>query len=384
MNSALLKVTQARSGLLLDNPFFGALSIKLKLQEDETAETMWTDGETIGYNPDFVNMLKTYELKTVFAHEVLHVALNHNTRRGNRDGKQWNKACDYAVNAMLKDSGFEIPAGGLYRPDFKGKTAEQIFTALGDDKGNNGQSKPEQGKEQGGKGKSKAELLAGAGEVRDFKGTEQGKTQQEQKQQIDTTQAANLAEKAGDLAGSLKEFVKALNEPKVDWKEVLNRFVTQQVKNDYSFKRINARYLSTGFCLPTLYNNQLAPILLAVDTSGSINDSDKKQFATEIEDIILTYNVTVEVVYCDTKIRTVETFTTDDLPLAMNYKGGGGTKFSPVMDYIEKMEEAPCCLIYLTDLECNDFGAEKVETLWIQTRGNIRKDVPFGEVVLLK
>ena len=74
------------------------------------------------------------------------------------------------------------------------------------------------------------------------------------------------------------------------------------------------------------------------------------------------------------------------MPLQLNFMGGGGTKFYPVMNYIEEMEEKPVCCIYLTDLECyqKDFGTEQVETLWIQTRGNTRKPVPFGEVVLLK
>ena len=398
--NAMETMIKARAGLLMDNPFFGSLAIRLNLIEDETAETMWTDGESIGFSPEFVEMLHIAEVKGVIAHEVLHVALNHTTRRGERDHKEWNQACDYAVNAMLKAANIDIPKGGLFDARFKDETAEKIHAELfgkkkEEDNGNSNSNKTgqnQQQQQQGGssphqKDGTKQEKLSGAGEVRDFKdgkATEAEKEQKEQESKIQQTQAANMAEKAGSLQGSIKEHVTAINEPKVDWKEVLNRFITQQVKNDYSFKRINTRYLGMGVMLPSLYNTTLAPVLLAVDTSGSITNADKRQFATEIEEIVSLYNVEVQVVYCDTAIRGTESFTIDNLPIKLETKGGGGTKFSPVMSYVEKMEEEPCCIIYLTDLECDDFGKEpNQEVLWIQTRGRIRRKVPFGEVVIM-
>lgn len=387
---AMQTMIKARSSLLMDNPFFGVLSLRLKLEEDGTAETMWTDGESIGFNPIWVNELKLHEVKGVVAHEVLHVALNHTTRRGNRDNKEWNIACDYAVNALLKESNFEIPQGGLFDAKFKEMSAEAIHKTLFGDK------QEDSGKQEGGKDKGQQQgqqqtsakgKLGNAGEVRDFKGgkaTEAEKAEKEQQTQIEQIQSANLAEKAGNLPGGVKEHVTALNEPKVDWKEALNRFITQQVKNDYTFKRINTRYAGSGIMLPSLYNNTLAPVLLAVDTSGSITKADKKQFATEIEEIINQFNVQVDVVYCDIKIRGEQSFNSDNLPVTLDAQGGGGTKFSPVMNSIPTREVDPCCVIYLTDLLCDDFGKEPdCEVLWIQTRGRIRKNVPFGEVVIM-
>jgi len=52
---AKTKLTRARATLILDQPFFGALALRLHLVEDENTKTMSVDGKTIRYNPDFVN-----------------------------------------------------------------------------------------------------------------------------------------------------------------------------------------------------------------------------------------------------------------------------------------------------------------------------------------
>lgn len=85
---ALDKIRKARAALILDQPFFGSLALRLQLQEDPAAETMWTDGRAIGYNPAFVDTLTFPQVKGVLAHEVLHIANCHHTRRGNRDARR--------------------------------------------------------------------------------------------------------------------------------------------------------------------------------------------------------------------------------------------------------------------------------------------------------
>jgi hypothetical protein len=51
---ALQKLTAARIDLVCDQPFFGSLALSLKLVEDTTCETAWTDGRSLGYNPAFI------------------------------------------------------------------------------------------------------------------------------------------------------------------------------------------------------------------------------------------------------------------------------------------------------------------------------------------
>ena len=78
------RLVRARTQLLLNHPFFGSLAVRLKLLPGDLP-TMATDGRGIVYNPQFVQQLKPAELEGVLAHEVMHCALAHHCRRGNRN-----------------------------------------------------------------------------------------------------------------------------------------------------------------------------------------------------------------------------------------------------------------------------------------------------------
>ena len=75
------KLTRARTQLILDQPFFGSLALRLRLVEDPTVDTAYTDGVVLGYNWGFITRLSLEETKWVVAHEVMHLACMHHTRR---------------------------------------------------------------------------------------------------------------------------------------------------------------------------------------------------------------------------------------------------------------------------------------------------------------
>src|SRR5215472_13976808 len=123
------KLTRARTQLLLNQPFFGTLCLRLKLMSGPVP-TMATDGLCIVYDPAFVNSLPPAELEAVLAHEVLHCALGHHCRRGQRDPRVWNEAADLAINPLLVANGFSLPAGALIEPAFDSLSAEEIYARL--------------------------------------------------------------------------------------------------------------------------------------------------------------------------------------------------------------------------------------------------------------
>src|SRR5262249_43058959 len=123
------KLTRARTQLVLNQPFFGTLCLRLKLVPG-SVPTMSTDGARILYNPSFVDELKPAELEGVLAHEVSHCALGHHCRRGSRDLKLWNIAADYAINPILLANGFTLPQDVLIDPAFSGLSAEEIYARL--------------------------------------------------------------------------------------------------------------------------------------------------------------------------------------------------------------------------------------------------------------
>src|ERR1700710_2793912 len=95
------RISKARTALILSEPFFGALALRLEVIEDHSCDTFWVDGVRLGYSPAFLAILNDFEVRGVLAHEVLHVANGHCWRVGDRDPALWNDACDFAINPIV-------------------------------------------------------------------------------------------------------------------------------------------------------------------------------------------------------------------------------------------------------------------------------------------
>src|SRR4051812_12461222 len=107
-NETERRLLRARVRLLLGQPFFGSLCLRLKLNPGDVP-TMATDGQQILYGAEFVEKLSPEEIEGTLAHEVMHCALGHHCRRGERDAVLWNQACDLAINPLLIANGFTLP-----------------------------------------------------------------------------------------------------------------------------------------------------------------------------------------------------------------------------------------------------------------------------------
>src|ERR1700733_2445237 len=128
--SGVVCIQKARTTLLLDHPFFGTLLFRLGAQARSSIATMATDGVSLYFNPQFVETLSAAEIAGTLAHEVMHPALQHHTRRGGRNPRRWNMACDYAINPMLVDAGLTLPKDVLLDHRFRGMSAERIYNLL--------------------------------------------------------------------------------------------------------------------------------------------------------------------------------------------------------------------------------------------------------------
>jgi predicted metal-dependent peptidase len=380
---ALDKMIKARAGLVLDMPFFGALSLRLTLKEDPTCKTAWVDGRTLGFNPKSIDSLTLTTTKGLVAHEVMHCAMGHQFRRGNRDPKKWNEAGDYAINGILEKSKVTLPEGRLFDPTFDGLSSEAIYPRLpepskqeGGDKKDKGDGSNEQGDDPG-----------QCGEVRDAVDKEGNKAspaeiaKQEAEWKIATSQAAQQAKAMGQMPVGLDRMVKEYIDAKVDWRETLRRFVNTAAKNDYRWNPPNRRHIHAGLYLPSLHSEELKPIAGAIDTSGSITNEALTQVAGEITSILEEYDTTFHAIYVDSKVQGIESFTRDNLPVKLHAIGGGGTSFKPPFKWVDDNNIEPSCMIYLTDME-GVFPTEEpaYPVLWINF-GNNDIVAPFGETV---
>jgi predicted metal-dependent peptidase len=142
-----VRIQKARTALLLDHPFFGSLLFRLGGLASNSIQTMATDGVSLFYNPAFVDTLNAAELAGVLAHEVMHPALQHHTRRGDRDRKRWNMACDYVINPLLLDAGLALPKDVLIEHRFLGMSAERIYNLIEEQQGRDGSDSEEENRD---------------------------------------------------------------------------------------------------------------------------------------------------------------------------------------------------------------------------------------------
>jgi len=359
MNKDILeKLTRARTGLILDFPFFGQLALRLRLVERADISTLAVNGRQIFYNPDFVNELSADLTKSAIAHEVMHCVYDHITRRGDRNAKKFNIAGDFVINLMLKDSGFNIGKGWLLDPQYAGMSTDQVYALLPESQDDDSES--------GGMGQDvqKGESESTEADAADWK--------------IATIQAATSARMQGKLPGSLNRFIEELTTPKVDWRDRLRRFVTEVNKEDYSWTRPNRRFQAQGIFLPSLYSESMGAIVVAIDTSGSIDQATLNAFGSEIKSIVQsTRPSSTTVIYCDSSVNHVDTFSMHD-ELKFDMHGGGGTAFEPPFDYVAEHDLKPVCFVYLTDMYGSFPAAPDYPVMWCAT-----SDVegPFGETI---
>ncbi len=378
--------------IVLTEPFFSILLMRLKRVADSNIPTATTDGVELVYNPDWIMGLPDEHAHFILLHVVMHCVMNHNTRRGNRDPRLWNIAGDHAVNLELVSYGYTMPPGGLCNPQYKGMTAEQIYAKLRNEQQqtqppSGGGQCPSDGQQQGdGQGEDSSPDPGGCGAVNDA--PVDGPAEQAEHEagwQQATQQAAQIAKAQGKLPGGMERLLTEILRPVVDWRDVLREFCTLNSKDDYSWSKANRRFIAQNIYLPSqVAEGCMDSFAIAVDTSGSMSATDMAAFAGEITAIMEDLKPpTVEVIYCDAAVSGRQTFTAADLPLTMKPKGGGGTSFAPVMGEINRLDDEPVCLVYFTDMYCSDFGkAPACPVLWVVTSdGDHNRVPPFGRIV---
>lgn len=394
-NDVRQRLSAARAALVLDHPFFGALALRMNLEEETKGRTrtMATDGRSIFYDNGFVKGRSDLELIGLLAHEVMHPAMQHHTRRGDRDPGLWNDAADYAINPILTEAGFTLPGNVLNDPQYRGMTAEQIYDALNQPRSGGDEEEKGQDDNQTGDGREGGEGDAdgyGDGDVgEDTDNAVANKpgavldapdpAQQEAEWQVAVKQATQAAQMMGQLPAGMAQAVDEASKPRIDWKALLRRFVQQFASADYSWRMPNRRYIAGGVYLPELRSESMPVIVVAVDTSASTS-SVLPIFKAELQSIVDECQPEATLVMmADAAVQRVDRFERDD-PIEFNVEGLGGTDFRPVFEHVEREQLNPACLIYLTDGDgCYPDEPSDYPTLWAITTPN--RQAPWGETV---
>ncbi len=393
---AKARISECFSKLLLNkgggkpssSVFFSMLALKLKRAQNWQIDTMAVDGKNLFYNPAFTMSLTPDECIGVIVHEVLHCALSHFARKGDREHNKFNIAADLAINPLVIDAGYKLPKGGLIPGEGKysdlprGLSAEEYYNRLPADpphgkQGGNGPGAPGNGKPSTDPGACGAVLPAG---------DESEQREAETQWEIATAQAATAArkkakERGENLPACVSELIDDILAPKTDWRAALREFMTCRTKDDYSWARANRRFIARGLYLPSLDSEGLGNIVVVVDTSGSIDQEQLNVFAGELAGILELAPVSVTVLYHHTKVWRHDEWTPRDGPFSLTLGETGGTSHYDVFRVIDEMETAPACVVCLTDME-SDFPEEPpYPVLWASTG---RTTAPWGRLIEVK
>ena len=385
------RLITARVGLLLRHSFFGNLATRLQMiNADEWCSTAATDGKRFYYNSRFIMMLKTKEVEFLVGHEVLHVVYDHMGRRGTRDPQLWNIADDYCVNADLKRhrvGEFITTVPCLYESKYDGMTAEAVYDDLYDkaekididklidqmlddhmDGDSEGDGEGED--DEDGEGKGKRPKMSPE---------EREQARQEMKQAI--IQAAQSAE-AGSVPKGVERLIKSVTNPVMPWRELIQTNLTSAIRTDYSWMRPSRRSWHMDAVMPGMTPGEEIDVDIAIDMSGSISDTQAQAFLAEIAGMMDAFDGYRVHVFCfDTDIYNPADYTSENMDSIDEYepKGGGGTDFDAVFDYLKEAGRVPNRLIVFTDgYPCGSWGdPDYCDTTWI-IHGDTDPNPPFG------
>jgi len=365
---------------------------------DDPKVTAYTNGIDKRYGRTFLQMIcpTQEEVNGLILHENLHIGLRqmiHNLDLFREDVKKANKAADFVVNDMIMEISkkypqlVQLPKGGCYDMKYHNMNMREVYKLLEECEGGKG------GKGEEGEGDGDKPSGGGGGEYSfDEHDFETSITQAEAKEmdaRIDRAirEGALLA---GRLGVDLPRQITDMLAPVVDWKEVLRDFVTASCKgkDEYTWRKFNRRVISNDIYLPTVENETIGEVVVAIDTSGSIGQEELNVFASELVSICDAVSPdAVRVLWWDTKVHGEQLFTDnyDQIGSMLKPLGGGGTKVSCVSEYINKKKiNAECVLVFTDGYLENDVKWDiSAPTLWLVTH-NKDWTPPSGKLVHVK
>jgi len=362
---------------------------------------MGTDGFNVFWNDDFVAGITEEETRGVLAHEVLHVIFKHCAMMEGKDPKLCNVAMDWAINLILREAHFRLPEGALFDPSKKtaGWAWEEIYRYLD----NIQKDQPDVFKYTPGNGgvqpsedmKQKIKEQISNSEEHVQKGGGQSASEREEYgAKIDdmVIKASNAAGSSGkgSIPGDIKRRIKDIREPKIHWAELLHKEVKSKYPMDFTFRKPNRKFLGDDLYLPSMDGEEVGPIVIGFDSSGSVTEEETRAFIGEANSIINDIKPScVYLMSADYRVANVEKYGQDAWFDYSTFEtvGGGGTSFQPVFQYVEEHQIEPDQLIYFSDMcvSRHDYPSKAplYPVIFVGTR-NTKGNNPFGTYIKLE
>ncbi|TIN00998.1 MAG: hypothetical protein E5Y34_11115 [Mesorhizobium sp.] len=359
--------------------FLGTLMCSVNFMWSEDIDTACTNGIYLKWNPYYFHFLSPKGRQSIIVHELWHVGLMHMLRRGNRDPKIWNAACDTVLDNMMDLDGYCVDST-LFPPELFPPSTTFVNHAL------YGTMPAEEIYDLMVKNAVPPPPNMGLG--MDLIAPDPGSAQAIQHQVVNNVVGAAHSAAlsgAGNLPGEIQVTLNKFLSPKIAWESVLYRFFNELANQDYSWSRPNRRY--SDMYLPSLVDDVggLDHLVQFQDVSGSITDGDSIRFNSEFKYVKERFEPEkMTFIQFDTKIQKIDVFLKDDPFDEIKIVGRGGTDLRCVRDWI--IANKPTAVVIFSDLECNPMeplpADADVPIIWIALN-NHKATVNMGTLVHL-
>lgn len=354
----------------------------------------------IFFNPQWWDKMAHEERKTVIAHEIWHLILNHLPRGQGKDPESYAQAIDHVVNLACHQDGFitkltpegtPTDFGGMgmvIDPRFIGMGTDAIYSVIHKERKENPKSHPT----SSGPSSDQIEDLV----EQALQGTGKDLTQQAEENEKRANEALENGKAAGSQPGGTqmvlssegcKVYIKTAT-----YEEIFKTWLTDPLSGGKrTYMRPSRRQTKNGLKLKGKYpkrgrKNRLTHLVYALDISGSITSHQRKQFIASAKTLKETLNpLLMTIMLWDTKIRFEKTFREDELLDNIPGLGGGGTCLKPVYRRVAQIN--PEALVIFTDLAVTIPPKPTWETIWFVPDMNVYDvyldAVTYGDVYLI-
>lgn len=389
--------------LRMKSPFFATLALFTRILATQTLPTAATDGRDIFINEEFVRSLPSPQIDGLLLHEVLHAALLHVIRRGQRETTLWNIAADIVVNGIIaQQNGFELPNGGIRDSKLDHLSVEEIYELL-QQQNTYGLHCPmdllseapcdalEDGQGGKGTGEQESDSLGDGSASRNGQSHSMGSLAEQRYSQMEAhwrnamQQAMVVARSSnsqGSMPAGMQRELGALTQAQLNWRSYLWRYL---VRTPTDFTGFDRRFMGRKLYLEAL-EGESVQVFVAVDTSGSVGDKQMQLFLSEVRGILNAYpHLICELYYADAQAYGPYSLEANsEIPQPV---GGGGTSFVPFFEKVSNTQDwySNGVCVYLTD----GYGTfpnqpPVLPVLWVVTPGGLALEkFPFGEAVRL-
>lgn len=415
------RIALAKSSVLLDYPFFGYIVGKLNLipTASESIEKYCIDFSNLYFSTNYVKNLIEINpewkerLKGDLIHLVLHLVYDHVDRKQNRDDKVWGFAADIVIFQMMKELSMQmntfdawgIPSFSQIPIELLNLSTEKTYLMILD-------NLEKEGEEEATNQSQKSEDLDETKKFNEafnqigieysnhlpvnienvFESTcdlDKIDNYNSEPDQIELNHsllngivrdAYERSKVRGELPGGMILQLDDRFNSRINWRVKLSNFLQKAIPVDTTWRRPNRKHISSGHYFPSTTRENIN-LLVAIDTSGSVDEIILTKFLSEIRMIMdQLSNTRIIFVECDAEIQSVTIVNPGEKLIVKSIKGRGGTDFRPVFKLRKKYDVD--VVIYFTDGEGLFPEKSILDTpvLWILTK---ESPMPFGSVILL-